>query len=288
MTFKQMSNLKQRLMMSFFAILLLFCIIYFSKNTYFSFVFVMFAILTISFAQLEYYNFAQKKGFFPLKKIGFFFTALYVTLNYLNIYYFQSDIILSLVLLLFLLTLFGCYFVKEKDPFINLAIEIFGFVYLTLPLSFIVNINYFPLVDGRWVLLYLLLITKMTDTGAFFIGKKWGSKKLAPFISPKKSWEGALGGMLCAILTNFIFLIVLKLSFTSPPISLTILDSIWVSATISIFSQFGDLAESLLKRDVGVKDSSHLPGMGGVLDIVDSLIFTSPLVYFLLKFGVFI
>jgi phosphatidate cytidylyltransferase len=155
---------------------------------------------------------------------------------------------------------------------------------LTLPISCALRINYFfpthALEDGRLWLAYVLLVTKMTDIGAYFCGKIFGKNKLAPSISPKKTVEGALGGLGAALLTSLIFAF-----FAShfAPFHMTFLQSIWIGITMSILAQLGDLSESLLKRDAGVKDSSHLPGLGGMLDIVDSLVFTLPLMYLLLK-----
>lgn len=279
-----MSNFKQRFLISFCAIFLVFFAIYFSHKTLFSPIFLLFTGLIICIAQKEYYDIAIEKKFTPLKRLGIFFSSFYLLTNYISIFYLEREFFPMIVGWLFLLFLFGYYFRSGSQPFSNLAITFFGFAYLTLPLSLILNINYYPSsIDGRYLLLYLLFISKITDIGAYFIGKKFGVKKLAPVISPKKSWEGAIGGFLCALLTSVLFV-----KWYSPEGNfLTFSQSIWLGALISVLSQFGDLSESLLKRDAGVKDSSHLPGLGGVLDIVDSLIFPVPFVYFLLKLGVF-
>ena len=166
----------------------------------------------------------------------------------------------------------------------NLAITLFGIIYLTLPISCALRINYFfpeqAAQDGRLWLAYVLLVTKMTDIGAYFCGKTLGKNKLAPSISPKKTIEGALGGLGAALITSLIFTL---LASTLTIFPMSFLQSIWIGIAMSVLAQLGDLSESLLKRDAGVKDSSHLPGLGGMLDIVDSLIFTLPLMYLLLK-----
>ncbi|MCS6837451.1 MAG: phosphatidate cytidylyltransferase [Bdellovibrionaceae bacterium] len=122
---------------------------------------------------------------------------------------------------------------------------------------------------------FLLFISLGTDTIAFFIGKKWGKTPLLPQISPKKTAEGALGGLVGALIIGIIFYIV------SPqyPILILILGSILGS----IFSQAGDLFESLLKRQANVKDSSQLiPGHGGVLDRIDGILFAGPVIYWIM------
>jgi phosphatidate cytidylyltransferase len=136
--------------------------------------------------------------------------------------------------------------------------------------------------DGRWWLLYLLVVTKMTDTGGFFVGKKFGKEKLAPYISPKKTIEGALGGFLAGILSSVAIMFLASI-FDPGAFGLTFAQSIWLGAGISLCAQIGDLSESLLKRDGGIKDSNQMPGLGGMLDIMDSLVFSTPLVYIFLK-----
>jgi phosphatidate cytidylyltransferase len=239
----------------------------------------------ISGALWEYYNIAKAKHSQPLVKIGIIGTVIYVFAVYIHSQMYYLNMLPEMVLALTLAAAFIYYFIKGSDPFVNLAVTAFGLLYLTIPLSCLISINYFDSAtvhDGRWALIYLLFVSKMTDTAAFFVGKRIGQTKLTPYISPKKTWEGAIGGLVGALLTSIIFYFILQL-FATPPFELTFFQSLWLAVFISIAAQFGDLAESLLKRDVGVKDSSGLPGLGGMLDIVDSLIFTAPLMYFFLK-----
>lgn len=283
MLLNQMSNLKQRLMISFCAIILVFSSVYYSHEPFFSPMFLLLTGLVICFAQIEYYDIAIEKKFLPLKKLGLLFTFIYLIISYLSIFYLKIEFLPLIVIWFFLLVIFGYYLKFGSHPFTNLAITFFGFAYLTIPLSLILYINYSTnAIDGRYLLFYLLFISKITDTGAYFIGKKYGAKKLAPIISPKKSWEGAIGGFICALIASILFV----KFYSNGEKFLNFSQSIWIGAIISLLSQFGDLSESLLKRDAGIKDSSHLPGMGGVLDIVDSLIFPVPFIYFLLKLGV--
>ncbi|HEX6289359.1 MAG TPA: phosphatidate cytidylyltransferase [Herpetosiphonaceae bacterium] len=128
---------------------------------------------------------------------------------------------------------------------------------------------------AAWVV-YVLIITFANDTGAYFTGRLWGSHRMAPYISPKKSWEGAVGGLVLATLVGAGLVPLLGL-----PIPL------WVGALLgtigSIAGQAGDLAESLIKRQVNIKDSGHIiPGHGGILDRIDSLLFTVPVLYYMI------
>lgn len=284
--FRKLSNLQQRLIISSVGVFILLLAIFLSYEPFFKPIFALLTVAVIVTAIWEYYNIAKIKGWLPLFKIGLTGAGAYTFAVFLRTQEIGKMLPES-VLGLTLIAAFLYYFIKGSDPFVNLAITLFGLLYLAIPLSCLIDINYFnnePFVhDGRWCLLYLLFVTKMTDTGAFFIGKNYGRRQLSTYISPKKTWEGALGGLCCAIAASILLYFIFHLFFDQPPFAITFWQSIWLAALISITAQFGDLAESLLKRDVGVKDSSHLPGLGGVLDVVDSLVFTSPLLYIFLE-----
>jgi phosphatidate cytidylyltransferase len=130
---------------------------------------------------------------------------------------------------------------------------------------------------GMLYVFFLFIIIWILDTGAYIVGRRIGQRQLASYISPKKTIEGAFGGVITAILTGIVsYFIFLKNYFSLPELIL-------ISFVISVISQFSDLSESLLKRDVGVKDSANLlPGHGGMLDRFDSFLFTAPLFYYYL------
>jgi phosphatidate cytidylyltransferase len=278
---------KQRLLISIFGILALIFSIYYSYTPVFKPIFILLNAGVISFALKEYYHLAQNKGFQPLMTVGILSSIFYVIALSLSFHRPSLTELSSLILLLSLLVLFLIGFKQQSSALGNLAITLFGIGYLTIPLSCALRINYFfpthVLEDGRLWLAYVLVVSKTTDIGAYFCGKILGKTKLAPFISPKKTIEGAIGGAGAALVTSLIFTL---LASHLAVFNMTWSQSIWVGLTISILAQLGDLAESLLKRDAGVKDSSHLPGLGGMLDIVDSLVFTLPLVYLFLEMHV--
>ena len=165
---------------------------------------------------------------------------------------------------------------SKESAFRNWAWTIVGALYVGWMLSYWLNLR--GLEDGRnWVYL-AMLTTFANDTGAFFIGRARGKHKLAPAISASKTWEGAVGGVMCAILGAMVIATVLNLI---SPFTFRYWQIIFLGFLISIFAQLGDLVESLLKRNMEVKESGNLlPGHGGILDRFDSLIFVGAVVYY--------
>ena len=177
-----------------------------------------------------------------------------------------SAVVLPLIWLLFRM---------EKDKtFISWAWTVAGILYVGWMLGYCVAIR--GVEDGRNWIFYTLFVTFATDTGAFFIGRAFGRRKLAPQISPGKTWEGAIGGLFGAVIISLFFILPTPLI-----LPLSWWHAVVLGIVISIFGQAGDLAESLLKRNVGVKDSGNLiPGHGGFLDRIDSVVFTGVVVYY--------
>ncbi|MFN0116901.1 MAG: phosphatidate cytidylyltransferase [Elusimicrobiota bacterium] len=130
---------------------------------------------------------------------------------------------------------------------------------------------------GKKITFFLIIVIWLVDTGAWFVGKLMGKSHLAPVVSPKKTWEGAIGGTIIACLAAFIF----REAFLK--VEMARMEAIFYAIIISVTAQFSDLIESLLKRSFGAKDSSQiLPGHGGILDRFDSFIFSAPFFYYLL------
>lgn len=266
-------NFMERLLVSLLVAVVIFLTIYFSVYDYFKPVFVLMTAGVIGGALWEFYRIAQNKGGEPLTSLGIIGSIAYLCSLQLALDRPAFALLPSFILFLLLTAGFLSYFFSGERPLSNLAITFFGLVYLTIPLGFMISLN---LEFGRAALVYLILITKLTDTGAYFFGKQYGKVKLAPYISPNKSWEGAIGGFSIGVLSSFLL---------APFVGFSLVTGIFLGIILSLASIFGDLTESLLKRDQGVKDSNHLPGLGGFLDVVDSLVFTAPLMYFYLKLG---
>lgn len=223
----------------------------------------------------EFFRLSPKKAFPPgFIYVGIFSGALLPYITYL--YRPTGGIWEALFFIVILITLFIMQFTrKENQNAVTLiAVTLFGVFYIGWFFTFLVKIRF--LEDGYKLVAYLLLVTKAGDMGAYLIGSKFGSRKLIPRISPNKSLEGAIGGFIFSVLCAFLgrlFLGWLSVSF------------ILISGVlIGVFAQLGDLAESLIKRDYEVKDSgSLLPGLGGMLDVIDSLLFTAPIFYIYLR-----
>lgn len=287
MLLDKMSHTGQRVVMSSFSLIIVLFSIYYAKHSLFVPIYLLLLAAIICAALKEYYNIARKKGFYPLDMIGFGATLLFVASVYLSVSYNCCSYLPFVAMWLAFIAIFLYYFSRGHEPLANSAVTYFGLIYLSLPLSGLAAITYyFPegaAQDGRWWLIYLLLISKMTDTAAFFAGSAWGKHKMTPTISPKKSWEGAASGLAGAVVASILFFMFCHLFWEESPVQMTFFQSLWIAVVISLLAQIGDLAESLLKRDGGVKDSSHLPGLGGMLDIVDSLVLTTPFLYFTLR-----
>ena len=149
---------------------------------------------------------------------------------------------------------------------------LFGVLYLGLTLSTLSMTRLLPL--GEWLIFFLLLVTWASDTGAYLVGTLYGRHRLAPTISPKKTVEGLVGGLIGAIIVGY------AARWWFLP-ALSGLDCLILATLLTITGLWGDLTESAMKRSVGMKDSGRiLPGHGGMLDRLDSLLFTAPVFYY--------
>jgi len=148
----------------------------------------------------------------------------------------------------------------------------FGVLYLGLTLGTLSMTRLLPL--GEWLIFFLLLVTWASDTGAYLVGTLYGRHRLAPTISPKKTVEGLVGGLIAAIIAGY------AARWWFLP-ELSGLDCLILATLLTITGLWGDLTESAMKRSVGMKDSGGiLPGHGGMLDRLDSLLFTAPVFYY--------
>lgn len=285
------ANFIKRIVVSLVAVAALTAVIYYSHCAMCGFIFSLLLTGIVLAALDEFYQLVETKGVKPLKKIGMIGAAVYIGSLALATSY-PSWALLPWVSLTFtLLAGFIYFFYHENQALLRLSVTFFGLLYLALPLGTFLLINSFFLNgdhllqgqnDGRWWVGYILAMTKISDIGAFFFGKAFGSYRLAESISPKKTIEGAIAGLLTAIIVSMTFPIFAAWVSGISPITISWVDSLVLGFLVGILAPLGDLSESLLKRDAGVKHSSALPGLGGVLDVVDSLIFTTPLVYFYL------
>ena len=179
-------------------------------------------------------------------------------------YYSKTEIGIALILLLLTYTVIT----KNRFTFEDVSFSILSALYVGIGFYFFFETRQ---EGGLVFILYSLFMIWATDSGAYFIGKAMGKRKLWPEISPNKTIEGSIGGVLCAVIVSVLFVL-----FTDIHASL-----IGITVALSVFGQIGDLVESAFKRHFNVKDSGNiLPGHGGILDRFDSLLFVWPLLHF--------
>ena len=223
-------------------------------------------------AVFEFYKMGEKIKIAPLTCFGLLWTLLFIISPQLDNQYLTPPILLASAVVLSLIWIVLRQ--RREGAFLGWAWTLGGILYVGWLLSYFVDLR--GLEDGRnWVFL-AIVVTFASDTAAYFVGKALGRHKLAPTISPGKTWEGTIAGFLGAI--------VIALLFTFPtPFQLPIGygQAVLLGFLVSLFGQLGDLAESLLKRNTGVKDSgSLLAGHGGFLDRIDSIVFAGVVVYY--------
>ncbi len=212
------------------------------------------------------------------KKLPGILGLIFVPIYYAAIYNLSvSAALLPVVLVLFLMVLMGVYvFTFPKFRTEEIMAAFFGFVYVVVMLSFLYQVRMTP-VEGEVtsVVYWLVFICSWgCDTCAYVVGMLFGKHRLAPVLSPKKSIEGAVGGVVGSALLGYVY----GIFFSGMPVIFAIL-----CAAGAVVSQIGDLAASAIKRNHNIKDYGHLiPGHGGILDRFDSVIITAPLIYALM------
>jgi len=221
----------------------------------------------------EFYKMANFDRREPLLYLGLLCSLALV----LSPHYRNPDVLPIIITATILISLIWLLCRPSKEgAFRNWAWTIVGALYVGWMLSHWLSLR--GLEDGRNLVYLAILTTFANDTGAYFIGRARGKRKLAPAISEGKTWEGAIGGLICAVLGAMVIATVLNLI---SPFTFRYWQIILLGFLVSLFAQLGDLVESLLKRNMGVKESGNLlPGHGGILDRFDSLIFVGAVVYY--------
>ena len=236
----------------------------------------------------EFYSMVEKKGCAPFRLVGLLGGCAYVFVRWLGL---RHDVAsLHYEDLVIVLVVFAVFFAqgiryKARDAVRNISATLLGFVYIPVLGCHILDLRHFAVGRrslGEQTVIWFVLVAKSVDMGAFFVGRRLGRTKMSPVISPKKSVEGLVGGILSALVVGVLLYHLPITSMAPLPLVLTMA----VSVCIAISGQLGDLAESMIKRDVEVKDSSgSMPGLGGILDVVDCLLISGPVTYYLLLFG---
>lgn len=266
--------MKTRLASAFFLVLFLFVWLFFTGEVLFAVI----SIGVIAWTLFEFFSAVKKyKTYRPFATIGIIGGVL--IMSYQALLELVPDISdqTNQCIALVLFMIFGAeLFRKEKkDSISNVALTVFGVFFLAFLGSYMIKIRFLP--HARLWILFLFVVAKMNDVGAYVIGSRFGHVKLAKYISPKKTVEGAVGGVLIGVLSG----LGLWLCLGEYRTFIDLAGIICLSFVLGLFGQLGDLFESLLKRDLKIKDFGHfIPGFGGVLDLLDSMYFATPVLYF--------
>ena len=257
-------------------------------------------VLLVAFLALsglvEFYGIAEKRGLASFKISGVIGGLLLMVGTFLNLTGHLgstgsparvNDFETSF-LIVFVLGLCVRQFVSKANTagLVAISTTLFGLMYVPWLLNFIQKINFFPFAPGspadagKYFLLYFILITKFSDMGAYAVGSLIGKHKMIPRISPGKTWEGFFGAIAVSTGASVAFVYF----FGAKMVWMNYLHAVILGVILSITAVIGDLIESLFKREVGVKDSGALfPGIGGILDLLDSLLFNAPIMYLYLR-----
>jgi len=247
-------------------------------------------LLIILGGEWEFYRMAEKAGYSPQKTLGLVAGAIVMTVAFALMWFFDTEstlsnkyLVLTVGLMLYIMMLVPLMFIcelyrKSATPIANIGSTLTGVVYVALPMSLLFFI---PLLLGHgvwnpWTLLFYFFIIWANDVCAYLFGITLGRHRLFERISPKKSWEGFIGGLIGAMAMGYI---------ASTAMGGDHFEWIGMALIAAITGVFGDLVESLFKRSVDVKDSGRIiPGHGGWLDRFDALILSVPFVFIYLVF----
>ena len=235
-------------------------------------------VILLGFGSREYVKILNHKGFYPSLKVIYLTEIILAT-----VVYFKRFDLVAITLTICAMCSFMWVLFRGKQPYIaNVATTLLGMVYcgwFPLHLIFLRDLSCPKYDSGLGFVVLMFTAILLTDVGCYYVGTKLGKHKLAPVISPNKTIEGSIGGMFFAILGAVVVGLFIDLPWYMSAIA---------GVICTVFAQIGDLCESMLKRDAGVKDSGYsLPGHGGFLDRTDSFILTIPIMYYFCKCFIF-
>jgi phosphatidate cytidylyltransferase len=274
-----LNNLAQRTITAAIGIVILLSAIIFGEQT-----FLLILLLISSLAILEFYKLAESEECKPQKTLGLiinFIIFLHPVFQQLIADMYQIDFnLIALIVILPFIIFIRELFLRKGKPINNIGTTLLAIIYISVPLFMFYMISFkgvYAEYNWRCILGYLFILWA-NDTGAYFGGKAFGKHKLFERISPKKTWEGFIGGIIFALVAaHFVseyFIVFTKIQW------------LIITLIVVITGTLGDLVESMFKRSVQIKDSgSMLPGHGGFLDRFDGLLISAPFVFFYLQMG---
>ncbi len=251
----------------------IFIVVYIGLMIYFGGWFYNLSILVFAFIGMnEIYNAFRKGGYHPVTTIGYLFILIFY-------YFLKTEQDLGGILTVILATITSLsipIFDHEISP-VDAALTILSFIYPGIISLCLIFLKSNCEIYGNYLIVLTFLTTWASDTFAYFIGSMLGKNKLSPSISPKKTVEGSIGGLIGSTITGFIIGLFYKNYFN---IDLALFHYVIIGLLTGIFGQLGDLTASCIKRDCGIKDFGKiLPGHGGIMDRFDSVLFTIPVVF---------
>ena len=249
---------------------------------------IMMAIAGIGLS--EFYEIVSKRGLVCFRKLGIAAGLLMMATTFLyvsgkigtRVDAAEVNDFETTILIVFVLGLCVRQFMSKSNTagIVAISCTLFGLMYVPWLLNFIQKIKYFPAVNGAFYVLYFILVTKFSDLGAYTVGSLIGRHQMIPRVSPGKTWEGFGGAIAVSTLASALFVHFAQDKL--PEMNLT--HAIVLGVVLGSSAVIGDLIESLFKREAGLKDSGRLfPGIGGMLDLMDSLLFNAPLMYLYLR-----
>lgn len=278
----KLKDLTKRFVLSLLAIAVVVLIFFIAQVPYLQFLLLLPASFIGLVAVKEWVTLSKAKGkilSFPFlgcwivgEIFSFFFATLYPSLTFLPWFW-----------LFVALVAFALFNFKEIDNSMErISLSFFSLAYIAFPVGMALAILVDRHIEGAMWFFYLLTVTKINDIAAYFFGSLLGKKKIAPHISPNKTYVGTFAGILFSLLSSLAFYFYFHGKATGLSFSITFMEAVILGLVLGVGAVLGDLAESLFKRDADVKDSNVVPGLGGVLDLLDSLSWNIPLLYFYL------
>jgi phosphatidate cytidylyltransferase len=244
--------------------------------------FLLLVDLIILLGLTEFFHFMEAKGFRPSRLLGYA-AAIAVSVH---VYWGGPALTLIVTVILLLIMVREVFRPHVDEALTNIAVTVLGVMYVGWLGSHFIMLRELPADQGATahagaeLVFFAALVIWACDTAAYVVGILIGGRKLVPHISPAKTWAGAIGGVVGGTLAGWVCAVTF-LDFVTPA------TGAGLGLASAVLGQFGDLVESLLKRDAGLKDSAQLiPGHGGILDRVDSLLFSAPMLYYWFRFVV--
>lgn len=238
--------------------------------------YLFFITVFLTIAAWEYWQIFQKGGFSPNAPLLF---ASIIFLSFLRFQYgfLGSDIILAAAVMIALAFHTLSFELGNENSSIDFGITLGGILYLGWLGGYFISLRFLP--NGLWWILLVIPAVSIADSGAYFIGSKYGKNKMSPKVSPKKTWEGYLGGVIFSLIGGAF----LGMLLHNQAPEITTVNGLILGTVMGIITPLGDLGESMLKRQFHIKDSSTLlPGHGGFMDRIDSMLWAACIGYYLI------